>query len=216
MGYTVVDQANVVATHLTELIRAHAHEVFSRQETSRYLERVRGENPSLVDDLTPKLMSQSLVQRVLQNLLRERVSVRDGMTILEALAEAGTATKNTALLTDFVRQAVSRALARPYLNEKGELPAFLLDPRLEQTIQTGIEHSEMMLRVALAPQTIRDVIERVRRAVGTLQGPAVLVCSAGVRFALRQIVETELPLLAILSHAEIPPQVKVISLGVVS
>jgi flagellar biosynthesis protein FlhA len=216
MGYTVVDQANVVATHLTELIRAHAHEVFSRQETSRYLERVRGENPSLVDDLTPKLMSQSLVQRVLQNLLRERVSVRDGVTILEALAEAGTATKNTALLTDFVRQAVSRALARPYLNEKGELPAFLLDPRLEQTIQTGIEHSEMMLRVALAPQTIRDVIERVRRAVGTLQGPAVLVCSAGVRFALRQIVETELPLLAILSHAEIPPQVKVISLGVVS
>ena len=216
MGYTVVDQANVVATHLTELIRSHAHEVFSRHDTGRYLERVRGENPSLVDDLTPKLMSQSLVQRVLQNLLRERVSIRDGVTILEALAEAGTATKNTALLTDFVRQAVSRGLVRPYLNEKAELPAFLLDPKLEQTIQSGIEHSEMMLRVALAPQTIRDIIDRVRRAVGALQGPTVLVCSSSVRFALRQIVETELALLAILSHAEIPPQVKVVSLGVVS
>ncbi len=216
LGYTVVDQANVVATHLTELIRAHAHEVFSRQDTARFLERARGENPSLVDDLTPKLMSQSLVQRVLQNLLRERVSIRDGVTILEALAEAGTATKNAALLTDFVRQAVSRGLVRPYLNDKAELPAFLLDPKLEQMIQSGIEHSEMMLRVALAPQTIRDIIDRLRRAAGALQGPAVLVSSTGVRFALRQIIETELPLLAVISHAEIPPQTKVVSLGVVS
>ena len=216
MGYTVVDQANVVATHLTELIRAHAHEVFSRQDTGRYLERVRQENPSLVDDLTPKLMSLSLVQRVLQNLLRERVSIRDGVTILEALAEAGTATKNTALLTDFVRQAASRGLVKPYLNDKGELPVFLLDPRLEQTLQSGIEHSEMMLRVALAPNTIRDIIDRIKRAVGALQGPAVLLCSTNVRFALRQIVETELPVLAVISHAEIPPQVKVASLGTVS
>jgi flagellar biosynthesis protein FlhA len=216
MGYTVVDPANVVATHLTELIRSHAHEIFSRHDTASYLDRVRQENPSLVDDLTPKLMSQSLVQRILQNLLRERVSIRDAVTILESLAEAGTATKNTALLTDFVRQSISRGVVKPYLNEKGELPAFLLDPKLEQTVQSGIEHSEMMMRVALAPQTIRDLIERVARAVGALQGPAALVCSTSVRFALRQIVETELPLLAVLSHAEIPPQVKVVSLGAVS
>ena len=216
MGYTVVDPANVVATHLTELIRSHAHEIFSRHDTASYLDRVRQENPSLVDDLTPKLMSQSLVQRILQNLLRERVSIRDAVTILESLAEAGTATKNTALLTDFVRQSISRGVVKPYLNEKGELPAFLLDPKLEQTVQGGIEHSEMMMRVALAPQTIRDLIERLARAVGVLQGPAVLLCSTSVRFALRQIVETELPLLAVLSHAEIPPQVKVVSLGAVS
>ncbi|MEX2300917.1 MAG: flagellar biosynthesis protein FlhA [Bryobacterales bacterium] len=216
MGYTVVDPANVVATHLTELIRSHAHEIFSRHDTASYLDRVRQENPSLVDDLTPKLMSQSLVQRILQNLLRERVSIRDAVTILESLAEAGTATKNTALLTDFVRQSISRGVVKPYLNERGQLPAFLLDPKLEQTVQGGIEHSEMMMRVALAPQTIRDLIERVARAVGVLQGPAALVCSTSVRFALRQIVETELPLLAVLSHAEIPPQVKVVSLGAVS
>jgi flagellar biosynthesis protein FlhA len=216
MGYTVVDPANVVATHLTELIRSHAHEIFSRHDTASYLDRVRQENPSLVDDLTPKLMSQSLVQRILQNLLRERVSIRDAVTILESLAEAGTATKNTALLTDFVRQSISRGVVKPYLNEKGELPAFLFDPKLEQTVQGGIEHSEIMMRVALAPQTIRDLIERVARAVGVLQGPAVLVCSTSVRFALRQIVETELPLLAVVSHAEIPPQVKVVSLGAVS
>jgi flagellar biosynthesis component FlhA len=105
---------------------------------------------------------------------------------------------------------------KPYLNDKGELPAYLLDPKLEQTVQSGIEHSEMMMRVALAPQTIRDIIERVKRAVGTLQGPAVLLCSTHVRFALRQLVETELPLLAIVSHAEMPPQVRVVSLGAVS
>jgi flagellar biosynthesis protein FlhA len=190
--------------------------VFSRHDTASYLERVRQQNPSLVDDLTPKLMSQSLVQRIVQNLLRERVSIRDAVTILEALAEAGAATKNTALLTDFVRQAVSRGLVKPYLNEKGELPAFLLDPKLEQTVQSGIEHSEMMMRVALAPQTIREILERVKRAAGTLHGPAVLLCPASVRFALRQIVETELPLLAVISHAEIPPHVKVVSLGTVS
>jgi len=96
------------------------------------------------------------------------------------------------------------------------LAAFLLDPKIEQTIQSGIEHSEMMLRVALAPQTIRDILERVKRATGQLLGPAALLCSANVRFALRQIIETELPLLAVISHAEIPPHAKVVSLGTVS
>ena len=160
-------------------------------------------------------MPLSLAQRVLQNLLRERVSIRDGVTILEALAEAGNATKNPALLTEFVRQAMPRAVVQPYLNEQGELPAHFLDATLEQIVQNSLEHTEFTSRLALAPKTIGELLEKVKTAVGEMQGPTVLICSAASRYAVRQIVETELPLLAVISHGEVPPQVKVVSLGLV-
>ena len=213
MGYTVVDAANVVATHLTELIRTHAHELFTRQETNRHLDRIREENPRLIEDLVPKLVAPSTVQRIYQNLLRERVSIRDGVTILEALAEAAGTTKNPTLLTEFVRQSLSRAIVKPYLNEQGELPVFFLDPAIEQTIQSGIEHSEVTTRLGLAPRTLTDILEKVKKGVGSLQGPTVLLCSASVRFAIRQIVESELSPLAVLLHGEIPPNVRVVSMG---
>ena len=215
MGYTVVDPANVVATHLTELIRRHANELLTRQDTSRLLDRVKDEQSQLVEDLVPKLLPLSVVQRVLQNLLRERVSTRDAVSILEALAEGAPATKNPTLLTEFVRQMLTRTVVKPYLNEKGELQAYFLDPRIEQTIQGAIEHSEISSRIALAPNTITEIIEKITKTVGTPQGPAVLLCSAAVRFAVRQIVEAPLPRLAILSHAEVPATTKVTSLGTV-
>lgn len=215
MGYTVVDPSNVLATHLTELIRLHAHEIFTRQDADRFLARVGDENPKLIEDLVPKLMPLSLAQRVLQNLLRERVSIRDGVTILEALAEAGNATKNPALLTEFVRQAMPRAVVQPYLNEQGEMPAHFLDATLEQIVQNSLEHTEFTSRLALAPKTIGELLEKVKTAVGEMQGPTVLICSAASRYAVRQIVEAELPLLAVISHGEVPPQVRVVSLGLV-
>ena len=215
MGYTVVEPANVVATHLTELIRASAHELMTRQDADAYLERVKAQHPKLVDDLTPKLLPLSLIQRVLQNLLRERVSIRDAVSILEALAEGGAATKNPVLLTEFVRQSLSRTLVKPYLNEKGELPAWLLDPALERTIQSGVEHGEQGSRLSLPPETLRDALERIKKAVGTMRAPLPLLCSTGVRFAVRQIVESELPLLAVLAHAEAPPQTPIQALGTI-
>ena len=215
MGYTVVDPANVVATHLTELIRRYANELLTRQDTSRFLDRVKDEQSQLVEDLVPKLLPLSVVQRVLQNLLRERVSTRDAVSILEALAEGAAATKNPTLLTEFVRQMLTRTVVKPYLNEKGELAAYFLDPRIEQTIQASIEHSEISSRIALAPNAITEIIEKTTAAVGTPQGPTVLLCSASVRFAVRQIVESPLPQLAVLSHAEVPATTKVTSLGTV-
>ena len=215
MGFTVVDSANVVATHLAEIIRVHAHELLSRQDADAYLDRVREQNPKLIEDLVPKLMPLSLVQRVLQNLLRERVSIRDALTVLEALAEGGVATKNPTLLTEFVRQSVSRGLVKPYLNDKGELPAFLLDAAIEQQIQSGVEHNELSSRLTLPPELVREVIEKVKQKVGVLHGPAALLCGTPVRFAVRQILEADAPLLAALSHAEIPPHVNVVSLGTV-
>ena len=215
MGYTVVDPANVVATHLTELIRRYANELLTRQDTSRLLDRVKDEQSQLVEDLVPKLLPLSVVQRVLQNLLRERVSTRDAVSILEALAEGASATKNPTLLTEFVRQMLTRTVVKPYLNEKGELEAYFLDPRIEQTVQGAIEHSEISSRIALAPNAITEIIEKTTKTVGTPQGPTVLLCSAAVRFAVRQIVESPLPQLAVLSHAEIPSTTKVTSLGTV-
>ena len=215
MGYTVVDPANVVATHLTELIRRHANELLTRQDTSRFLDRVKDEQSQLVEDLVPKLLPLSVVQRVLQNLLRERVSTRDAVSILEALAEGASATKNPTLLTEFVRQMLTRTVVKPYLNEKGELEAYFLDPRIEQTIQAAIEHNEISSRIALAPNAITEIIENTTKTVGTPQGPTVLLCSAAVRFAVRQIVESPLPQLAVLSHAEVPSTTKVTSLGTV-
>jgi flagellar biosynthesis protein FlhA len=108
-GYTVVDSSNIIGTHLMELIRRHAHELLSRQDAKKLLDRVAEENPKLVEDLVPKLISLALLQRVLQNLLRERVSIRDSVTIFEALGDAANITRNPVLLTEFVRQAVGRA-----------------------------------------------------------------------------------------------------------
>lgn len=215
MGYTVVDPANVVATHLTELIRAHAHELLTRQDADAFLERVKQENPKLIEDLVPKLLPLSAVQRLLQNLLRERVSIRDGVTILEALGEAAGSTKNPILLSEFVRLALSRSLVKPYLNEKGDMPAYLLDPAIEQSIEGAVEHGELMSRLNLAPAQLRQILEKVQQTVAKLQGPTALICSATSRSWMRQIIETELPLLAVLSHAETPPQVTVLSLGTV-
>lgn len=215
LGYTVVDPTNVVATHLTELIRTYAHELFTRQDADAYLERLKTQNAKLIEDLTPKLLSLSTVQRVLQNLLRERVSIRDGVTILEALAEGGAATKNPTLLTEFVRQALSRTLVKPYLNDKGQLPVYVIDPSLEAPIERGVEHGEQNSRVAVEPDLLRDLLDRVKKAVGEVRGPIAMLCATPSRFALRQALESEIPLLAAISHAEVPPQTPIVSLGTV-
>ena len=127
-GYTVVDGVSVLGTHLSELVRRHAHELFSRQDAKSLLDRVAVEHPKVVEDLVPKLLPLAAVQRVLQNLLRERVSIRDAVSILEALGEAAATTRNPVLLTEYVRQAIRRTVVKPYLNRAGELPAWFLDP----------------------------------------------------------------------------------------
>ncbi len=141
-GYTVVDAVNVIGTHFSEVIRRHACELLSRQDTKIFCDRVGEENPKVVEDLVPKLLSLVVIQRVLQNLLREGVSIRDGVSILEGLGEAAVTTKNPVLLTEYVRQTIRRTVVKPYLNAKGELAAYLLDPSLEQTIESAVQHTE--------------------------------------------------------------------------
>jgi flagellar biosynthesis protein FlhA len=214
-GYTVVDGVSVLGTHLAELLRRHAHELLSRQDTKNILDRVAEENPKVIEDLVPKLLPMATVQKVFQNLLRERVSIRDAVTVTEALSEAAAMTKNPVLLTEYARQSIRRLLIKPYLNNSGELAAYLLDTTIEQAIEGAVEHGELASHLNLPPQRLRDIVDRISRAVGAVEGPTALMTSSAARFFLRQAIEGALPNLAVLSHNEVPSGVRVVSTGVI-
>jgi flagellar biosynthesis protein FlhA len=213
-GYTVVDPVSVIGTHLTEVVRRHAYELFTRQDAKNYTDRVSQENPRLIEDLVPKLLSLATIQRVLQNLLRERVPIRDAVGILEAMGEAAQTTKNPVLLTEYVRQSIRRAITQPLVNAQGELPAYLLDASLDRAVESSVEHGEWNSVAGLAPETITDILTRLKRRIDKTESAAI-VASSGSRYFLRQLAESSLPNLTVLSHNEIPPDVKVRSRGVI-
>ena len=213
-GYTVVDPVSIIGTHLTEIVRRHAFELFTRQDAKNYCDRVAQENPKLIEDLVPKLLSLATIQRVLQNLLRERVPIRDAVGILEAMGEAAQTTKNQVLLTEYVRQSIRRAITQPLLNPQGELPAYLLDASLDRAVESSVEHGEWNSVAGVSPEMITDILNRIKRRVEKNESAAI-VTSSGTRHFLRQLVEATLPNLTVLSHNEIPPEVKVRSRGVI-
>jgi flagellar biosynthesis protein FlhA len=214
-GYTVIDPLSVLTTHLAELVKRFAYELFSRQEARKLLDRVSIENARVVEDLVPKLLPLATVQRVIQNLLRERVSIRDAVSILEALGEGAPATRNPVLLTEYVRQSIRRVVVKPYLNANGDLPAYFLDQPLERFAEGGVEHGESNSSLALAPNALRDLLDRLSRGVGPLESATVAITSSTCRYFLRQAVESAIPNLFFLAHSEIPAGIKVISLGVI-
>jgi flagellar biosynthesis protein FlhA len=215
-GYTIVDTISILGTHLGEVVRRHAHELFSRQDAKNVLDRVAEENPRLVEDLVPKLLTLAVVQKVFQNLLRERVSIRDASSILEALGEAAPITKSTVLLTEYVRQAIRRQVVKPLLDTAGDLTAHFLDPAVEQVIESAVEHTENSSHLNLPPQRIRDIQERIKKCCGPAETPGVLLTSSSARFFVRQITESIIPNLTVLSHNEIPPGNRIVSLGAVN
>jgi len=212
-GYTVVDAVSVLGTHLSELIRRFAHELFSRQDAKRLLDRVAVEHPKVVEDLVPKVLPLAVVQKVLQNLLRERVSIRDAVSILEALGEVAGSTRNPILLTEYVRQSIRRSVVKPYVNRAGELAAWFLDPAIEQAVENAAEHGDQNSHLALAPQTIREILNRISARVIQPETAVAAITSSGARYFLRQIVEPALPNLFFLAHNEVPPGLRVQSLG---
>ena len=212
-GYTVVDEVSVLGTHLSELVRRHAHELFTRQDAKSYCDRVAQSNPKVVEDLVPKLLPLAVVQRVLQNLLRERVPIRDSVTILEALSEGAQMTKNPVLLTDYVRQAIRRTVVKPHLNPQRELTAYLTESGVEQVIEAAVEHSENNSVLGLAPQAVRDVVSQFARRLERPDSSAIVITSPATRYFVKQLLETAFPDVVVLSHSEVPPEVKVKSLG---
>ena len=214
-GHTVVDAVNVIGTHFSELLRQYSSEMFGRQDAKMFCDRVSQDNPKVVEDLVPKLLTLASVQRVLQNLLRERVSIRDGVSILEALGEAGGTTKNPVLLTEFVRQSLRRTVVKPYLNQKGELPAYIMDNSTEQAVESAVQHTDSNSICMLSPQIVRDIVDRFERKFERREVPAVVLTSVGARYFLRQMTEPSLSNVFFISHNEVPAGVKVQSLGVI-
>jgi flagellar biosynthesis protein FlhA len=208
-GFTVVDTVSVMGTHIAELVRRYANELFTRRDAKQFCDRAAREDSKAVEDVVPKLLPLATVQRVLQNLLRERVSIRDAAGILEALAEAGAVTKNPILLTEYVRQSIRRSVVKPFVDRNRELSAYLMSPRIDQLIESAVEHGEHNSGFSLSPQDIRDVIDRIRRQLERPEMTAVAITSSGARYFLRQILESSIPHLTVLSHNEIPPEVTV-------
>ena len=212
-GYTVIDPVTVMGTHLSELVRRYAHELFSRQDVKKLIDRVAVDQPKLIEELVPKIVSPGLLQRIVKNLLREQVSVRDAASIIEALGEAAVTTRNPVILTEFVRQAIRREVVRPYLNQEGNLPAFFLDPSIERIVESNIEHGEQNSHSSASPEVIRDILARLERSIHKPEGPVVILVSQAVRYFLRQMVEAVSPNIIFISHNEVPAEVNIQNLG---
>jgi len=217
-GYVVVDQTSVLATHIAEIVRQFAYELLTRQEVKRLLDALAETRPKLVDELVPKLLTLGEVQRVLQQLLREQVSIRDLSTILEVLIDTAATNKSQVALVEATRQALGRALVQPLLSDERKLKVMTLDPSIEQQIQRSFEPQPAGDRTALAqPSPLRRVLESLQKAVGdkVALNSMTLLCNSPARFHLRRLLEPFLPRVVVLSPAEIPATVSIQSLGVV-
>ena len=217
-GYAVVDQTSVLATHLAEIIKQHAHELLTRSETKRLLDAMSETQPKLVEELVPKVLSLGEVQKVLQQLLREQVSIRDLGTILETLLDVAPVNKNPVLLVEAARQALSRTVVKPLLGDDGRLRVVTLDASLEDELNRTYGGNAAAAQVAgLQPSLLRRVIESLKTVMGeqvAMVSP-VLLCSTPARFHLRRLLEPFIPRVVVLSPGEIPPAVNVQSMGVV-
>jgi flagellar biosynthesis protein FlhA len=217
-GYAVVDQTSVLATHLAELIKQHAAELLTRQESKRLLDRLAESHPKLVEELVPKLLNLGEVQKVLQQLLREQVSVRDLPTILEALLDSAALNKHPVLLVEAVRQALGRALVRPLLGDDGGLKVIMLDGGIEEELGKAFSPQTAASTVAgLGPSFVRRILDGLKKLAGehvAVTSP-VLLCSTPARFHLKRLLEPFLPKLVVLSPGEIPPTISVQAVGTV-
>jgi len=214
-GYAVVDHTSVLAAHLAELIKQNAHDLLTRHETKRLVDRLADSHPKLVEELTPKLMSLGEVQKVLQQLLREQVSIRDLGTILEALVEAAAINKNPVNLVEAARHSLGRALIRPLLNDKGQLKVVTLDRAIEEECARTSSQQQPSAGGAMQLSVARRVLDGLRTMLGdqVATAPPVLLCSSPGRFYLKRLLEPFIPKIVVISPSEIPPMTQVQSLG---
>ncbi|MCL2352908.1 MAG: flagellar biosynthesis protein FlhA [Firmicutes bacterium] len=218
LGYTVVDPPAIIATHLTEVIRSNLHELLTRQDVQTLIDNVKETNHVLVDELIPKLLTVGDVQKVLANLLREGVSIRDLVTILETLADYAHATRDTDMLTEYARQALRRAISKKYLSGKSN-SVITLDPELERKIMSSVQQTEQGSYLALDPQISQNIFEKLGTEVNKLTSMGrqpIILTSPIVRLYFKRLVEHTAPGLVVLSYSELEPSAEVQSVGMVS
>lgn len=218
LGYTVVDPPSVIATHLTEVIKRHAHELTGRQEVQTIIDKVKENYPAIVEELVPKVMTIGEIQKVVANLLKEGISIRDMVTILETLADYAPTTNDTDILTEYVRQALGRAISRRFMREK-QSSVITLDPKLEQVIMDSVQKTETGSFINLEPGIINTIINNLSKQVQKLMNlgqQPIILASPIVRLYFKRLVEQSIPGLVVLSYNELDPDVQVQAVGTVS
>ncbi len=217
-GYTVVDLSTVVATHITEIIKTNLFELFGRQELVRVLDNFKESHPKIVSDLVPDILNLGQILKVLQNLLREGVSVRDLRTILESLAEYGDKIKDPDSLTEFARQALYRTITESIKSEQGDIPLFTLDRGIEESIAQNLVQTDQGQQLSLDPQVTQTILaslnEKIEEATN-MGEKMVVLCSPIIRNHFKKLTEKFIPNLVVVSHNELSPETNIRSLGTV-
>ena len=217
-GYTVVDAASVLVTHLSETVKRNCHEILSRQDVQNLLDHLKQTHPTLVSELVPGLLSVGQVQRVLQNLLAEGISIRNLAGILEKVADVAVVTKNPDELSEHARRAVSHQIAKSLQDDSGNLKVITLDPRLEQQIAQGVRQSQTEVSLSMEPRLAKHLVDNLSQRIQNMlsQGmPPVVLCAPQIRLAFRRFFESTFADLAVLSYAEVPPRIEIQSATVV-
>ncbi len=218
-GYTVVDISTIITTHLTETLRSHADELLGRQDVQKLLDRLAQQYPKAVEELTPQLLPLGTVQKVLQNLLKERVPIRDFLTIVETLADYGPHTKDPDILTEYVRQRLARSIVKQYETAEGVLPLITLDQNMEDMLRDRIQKGEYGANLSLEPNLAQKIVMNLHQTLERmthLNYQPVILCSPVLRRHLKHLLDRILPQVAVLSHSELPPQTKIQSMGTVT
>lgn len=219
LGYTVVDPPSIIATHLTEVIRSHIAEFLTRQDVQSLVDNLKETNPVLVDELIPAQMSLGEVQKVLQNLLREGISIRDLLSIFEILADYSTTTRDTDILTEYVRQGLKRAISSKFFEPNEPNNVVTVDPKVEQEIMSSVKHTDQGAFISLDPQRVSAIMESTKNEVKKLTDlgkPEIVVCSPIVRMYFKKLSEDYFDDLIVVSYNEIDSNVELQSVGMVT
>ena len=219
LGYTVVDPPSIIATHLTEIIRSYISELLTRQDVQNLINNVKDSNPSLIDELTPKLLGLGEIQKVLQNLLKEGISIRDLLTIFETLADHAVVTRDTDVLTEYVRQSLKRAISAKYFSPNEQTSVVTLDPNIEQEIMNSVKQTEQGAYLTLDPQRTKAIMDSVEKEIAKLENLGknpIVITSPIVRMYFKKLTEDYFKDLIVVSYNEIDANVELQSVGMVT
>ncbi len=219
LGYTVVDPPSIIATHLTEVIRSHIAELLTRQDVQNLVNNLKESNPVLVDELTPKLLGLGEIQKVLQNLLEEGISIRDLLTIFETLADHAQTTRDTDVLTEYTRQALKRAISNKYFPANETTSVVTLDPKIEQEIMGSVKQTEQGAYLTLDPERTKKIMASVETEIAKLENlgkSAIIITSPIVRMYFKKLTEDYFKDLIVVSYNEVDSNVELQSVGMVT
>ena len=219
LGYTVVDPPSIIATHLTEVIRHHIAELLTRQDVQNLVNNLKESNPSVVEELVPKLLGLGEVQKVLQNLLREGVSIRDLLTVFETLADYATTTRDTDILTEYVRQSLKRAISSKYFPANETTSVVTLDPKVEQEIMNSVKQTEQGSYLNLNPERTKAIMDSVGAEISKLENLGknpIIITSPIVRIYFKKLTEDYFKDLIVVSYNEVESNVELQSVGMVT